>query len=467
MERTVWRVTRLLGVVALISVAGFVLGSLRYSNLRANVVRSMNMVTLEAQSDSLIEILRVLPLLSWFFIGLESISPARDHAIYPSDALPKAMRMLVLLVASLSGAVFIVTASLPPGLRSTARASTPLTLGFVQFLSLDEADAGLLSLPAVFASAFGFTWISARHLTTLGLSGLLPAWLESRIHCGALVTTPVIVSGCALSLLVAALTHYTGRRHALVDVSVGFASLACVGQLAGFLSIRAKHDSSIQLILRSPFGAAGAVVSLMLWATTFVSVVALPRERDERVTTAAVIIGATVVLALYYALYASVAQVTSPGERELLHKLTQLRDRQARTNATRVTAVKPVAAMAVNKDGSLTMAELVQLGVSEGTFREETDLSEGTEVPYVLSLPLPRPQIQQIAPPPQAVGSSASVQSVTQQANRWSSGSFQRAARLERLKEETDLELRAAMSGIWSQRSRRFSTDHDPHGVSN
>ncbi|KAJ0394018.1 hypothetical protein ATCC90586_002750 [Pythium insidiosum] len=63
-ERTVWRVTRLLGVVALISVTGFVLGSLRYSNPRANVVRSMNMVTLEAQSDSLVEILRVLPLLS-------------------------------------------------------------------------------------------------------------------------------------------------------------------------------------------------------------------------------------------------------------------------------------------------------------------------------------------------------------------------------------------------------------------
>ncbi|KAJ0392501.1 hypothetical protein ATCC90586_007606 [Pythium insidiosum] len=106
----------------------------------------------------------------------------------------------------------------------------------------------------------------------------------------------------------------------------------------------------------------------MLWATTFVSVVALPRERDERVTTVAVIIGATVVLALYYALYASVAQVTSPGERELLHKLTQLRDRQARTNATRVTAVKPAAAMAVNKDGSLTMAELVQLGGPETQF---------------------------------------------------------------------------------------------------
>ncbi|KAJ0399523.1 hypothetical protein ATCC90586_001563 [Pythium insidiosum] len=170
---------------------------------------------------------------------------------------------------------------------------------------------------------------------------------------------------------------------------------------------------------------------------------------DERLVVAGTLTASLVILALYYFLYASVAQGPSTIERGLLQALSGLRGRQAHANTLRITAVKPTTTVSVNKEGSLTMADLVQLGIKEGTFREETDPSEETEGQC-----FPNPLL------PQAVGSSSPGRTIGQHSIRWSSGSFQRVARLERLKEETDQELRAAMSGIWSQRSRRSSGDN-------
>ncbi|KAJ0392863.1 hypothetical protein P43SY_001500 [Pythium insidiosum] len=485
-ERTVWRVTRLLGATALLGVLVFALGSLRWCNLSANGVRSMDMSTLEAQPDSLGDIVRVLPLLAWFFIGLESVSQARDQAVDPEDALPRAQRIAVLAVSGLAVAVFFVVASLPPGLRTSAQLATPFDLGFVQFLRVKASDAALLTLPAVFASAFGFTWVTARHLMTLGHSGLLPAWLGTLMQQAAdsamlrssavsSTSTPALTAASALSLSVAALAHYTRHRHALVEVCIGLACLSFLGQLAGFLSIRARQSGALHVPRRSPFGAAGAVVSLLLWAMTLLSVVALKREHDERTVVSVSLAVLMVALALYYFLYASVAQVFSPGERELIHALSELHKLPA-DSATplqaafaRAAVVKPAPTVSSSKDGSLSMAELVRAGIAEGTIREDTDLSDDTEVPYIPNPPPPRPMLQQLqqtsgspsGAPLRRAGSDGSLnQRPTGVDSLGSLGwgrSFLRRGRLERLKEETDRDLRSAISGIWSERSRRFS----------
>ncbi|GLE02812.1 hypothetical protein PINS_up011676 [Pythium insidiosum] len=488
-ERSVWHATRLLGAVALLGVTVFAAGSLRWCDLGAYGVRSMNMATLETQSDAVGDIVRVLPLLSWLFIGVDAISQAREQTVDPHESLPRAQRATAVTISAVAVVVFFVTASLPPGLRTTAQAPTPLSLGLARLLRLRDADAALLSLPAVFASVFGFSWVTARHIMTLGQSGLLPTWLATlmlhaadsamlRTSAVSSTSTPALVAGSSLSLAVAAIAHYTRRRHALVELCVGLASLSILGQLAGFLAIRARQDGSLMVPRRSPFGAVGAVISLVLWAATLLSVVTLQREEDERAVVGIALAVTLAVLALYYFLYASVAQVFSPGERELIQALSELHKPPVGTTPlqaafARAAAVKPAPTVSSSKDGSLTMAELVRAGIAEGTIREDADLSDEMEVPYIPNPPPPRPMLQQLqhsqglgpasGPPLRRAGSDGSLNQRTTGVDTLGSlgwgRSFLRRGRLERLKEETDRDLRSAVSGIWSERSRRFSNN--------
>ena len=72
-----------------------------------------------------------LPLCCWFFVGSQSLNMSCDDVDSPKRSIPAGQRVVVLTLVGMALFVFIVWASLPPGLRSTLALPAPLGKGTV------------------------------------------------------------------------------------------------------------------------------------------------------------------------------------------------------------------------------------------------------------------------------------------------------------------------------------------------
>jgi hypothetical protein len=72
-----------------------------------------------------------LPLCCWFFVGSQSLNMSCDDVDSPKRSIPAGQRVVVCTLVGTAVFVFIVWASLPPGLRSTLALPAPLGKGTV------------------------------------------------------------------------------------------------------------------------------------------------------------------------------------------------------------------------------------------------------------------------------------------------------------------------------------------------
>eukprot|EP01035_Chromulina_nebulosa_P017361 gene17361-22908_t len=141
--------------------------------------------TLNTQSNDgmfvggMFEFMRVLPLAAWFYVGVESLPFAADKVTDPKSTIPKGSIFCVLTLYATSLLVYFITCGIPPGVEETSTVLAVFNSGFGQMFGMSDKQALILSLPATYATAFGFIFPYGRLIESLSNSKLLPKILSS------------------------------------------------------------------------------------------------------------------------------------------------------------------------------------------------------------------------------------------------------------------------------------------------
>ena len=144
---------------------------------------------------------------------------------------------------------------------------------------ISEIEATILSIPATYATAFGFIFSYGRLMLAMSESRLLPRVL--RIKWGnARKGTPsmafVVGSGVGYILCIFVYFFPELQKH-LFNICILCAFGAYIAQLVGFLNIRTRF-MDLPRLYRSPLGISGALIGILIFLTAAIAVIAFQND---------------------------------------------------------------------------------------------------------------------------------------------------------------------------------------------
>jgi ethanolamine permease len=207
----------------------------------------------------------------------------------------------------------LVASSLPP-LGDTvplALELAPLNNGFERMFSMSYRDASTLSIPATFATAFGFVYGYSRVILSMARSGLFPSCLS--LTFGKYRTPYVaILVGSLLSYGLVLFAHFVPITQTyLYNICILSGFTAYVSQLSGFILFRIRHPDQERLYV-SPLGIPGAVFGIVVFSFSAVSVMGFQNDNSVAFVTYLFLI---FFASIYYFAYARKRQYFSVEER--------------------------------------------------------------------------------------------------------------------------------------------------------
>ncbi|KAG3153173.1 hypothetical protein PI126_g10196 [Phytophthora idaei] len=116
------------------------------------------------------------PLAAWFFVGVEALNLSSDQVEQPKKIVPIAQVSCVMTLFCSGLVVYLVTVSLPPGLATLPSELVPFNRGFTLMFNISHHTSTILSLPATYATAFGFMWCYGKLIAAMAMSRLLPSF---------------------------------------------------------------------------------------------------------------------------------------------------------------------------------------------------------------------------------------------------------------------------------------------------
>ncbi|GLE02825.1 hypothetical protein PINS_up011689 [Pythium insidiosum] len=313
-DRVFWTVNRLLALVSLAVLALYVFGSICFADYKTYAAGDASLLVI----GGFPAFLKALPLCCWFFVGVEALNLASDHVKEPKRSIPRAQITCVSTLAVSGIAVVLVTVSLAPGLRLLPFELTPFNNGFSQLFQLAPRDATILSLPATYATAFGFMWCYGQLIAAMATSRLLPARLAHAAETTSTRKSPLaaIVAGSVLSYACCLLVSFApSLSDYLFNVCILSAFMSYTGQCIGYISLKRSYKNITSSAFRSPFGVAGAVYSMAVWALAIVSIVAFQGHGGVEIGAFA---GVVALLSVYYYAWARRRQTFSAQENRVM-----------------------------------------------------------------------------------------------------------------------------------------------------
>ena len=225
--------------------------------------------------------------------------------------------MLTLFVMSIL--TIFVCSSLPPlpasddGLlgASVAMDHVPLNNGFIRMFSLSYSVVSMLNIPATFATAFGFIYGYSRVILSMARSGLFPSFLANTY---GEYQTPyaAIIAGSVVSYLLVLIAYFVPLVATyLFNVCILAGFTTYISQLTGFILMRIRHPTQERLYV-SPLGIPGAVVGMIVFGLSAVSVMGFQGDNSMVLCIYLCIVA---VCTVYYFLYARKRQYFSVEEK--------------------------------------------------------------------------------------------------------------------------------------------------------
>ncbi|OQR98521.1 Amino Acid-Polyamine-Organocation (APC) Family [Achlya hypogyna] len=255
-----------------------------------------------------------LPLATWFFVGIEALNTVCNAVENPRDVIPKGQIPCVITLFACSIFVFFVAVSQAPGAANLPSVVAVFNPGYMIMFDISADIAMLLSLPATFATIFGFILAYANILTALSHSRLLPGWVgqpHKRYHTQA----NALIFGSVLGYILCFCVTYSPALGAqLFNICMFFGSSAYIAQCAGYLYLK-REFAHLPRRFRNPLGKAGVYYSGFVWVLTWISIVGYQGSSGFLLSCVGPMI---VVLMLYYILYAKERQTFSEDERKIL-----------------------------------------------------------------------------------------------------------------------------------------------------
>ncbi|KAG4046523.1 hypothetical protein PC123_g18089 [Phytophthora cactorum] len=259
--------------------------------------------------------MKALPLAAWFFVGVEALNLSSDQVEQPKKIVPIAQVSCVMTLFCSGLMVYLVTVSLPPGLATLQSELVPFNRGFTLMFNISHHTSTLLSLPATYATAFGFMWCYGKLIAAMAMSRLLPSFLskttkENEAPYGALL------AGSALSYTLCIISYFVPAvEKNLFRICILSAFISYTGQCIGYISLKRNYRNIKSSEFRSPWGIAGAVYSMTIWILAIVAVVAFQDNDEIEIIAFSVII---VLLTLFYFGYSRKRQIFSAAENRVM-----------------------------------------------------------------------------------------------------------------------------------------------------
>ncbi|EQC25116.1 hypothetical protein SDRG_17011, partial [Saprolegnia diclina VS20] len=218
-----------------------------------------------ASSDSGWTILKLLPLYTHSFIGIDALSSFADHVQRPIDIVPVGQARGSYSVLIVSALVFASSTIVPP--TTTAGG---LTRGFQEVLGIDESSAALVSLPLLIPAIGAFVLTSSNILTGLAKSSLVYRRLaRPLLGYNCYPRTLVVCSLLSFGLAWLAQTIPVLGRN-LYNVSFLFAMPTYMAHAYGFLYLGAKFPAHKRSFV-SPLGRMAGVYAIGIFGLCWIS----------------------------------------------------------------------------------------------------------------------------------------------------------------------------------------------------
>ena len=221
------------------------------------------------------------------------------------------------LLATAIITIFVVS-SLPPqevvGENMTNIVATeiaPLNNGFMRMFGLSYHAASIISIPATFATAFGFIYGYGRVILSMSRSGLFPPVL-TRTYGQYKTPYMAIIAGSVMSYLIVILAFFVPIVETyLFNVCMMAGYTAYASQLVGFMLFRVRHSDQERLFV-SPLGMAGAVYPLIVFSMSAISVMGFQNDNSIAFI---IFLGLVILSSIYYYFYAKNRQYFSTEEK--------------------------------------------------------------------------------------------------------------------------------------------------------
>ena len=168
----------------------------------------------------------------------------------------------------------------------------------------------ILSIPATFATAFGFMFMYGKILMSLSNSKLMPEFLSYRHPTTRAPYTALIVGSLMSYIVCIACLYYPSFYAGSFNICILSASFDYVWQLVGFILLRTKYQT-IKCDFLSPLGIYGAVWAILVFTLNIIAVIAFQVDQSALI----VVAGIYTLLTVWYYAYAKSRQSYSDEEK--------------------------------------------------------------------------------------------------------------------------------------------------------
>jgi ethanolamine permease len=217
-----------------------------------------------------------LPFAVYMFLAIEQLPLTAEEAHSPTKDMPRALVLGILSLFVLALGILFFNSSIPKGAFALGTSGEPLLDGFRAMFG--ESWAKLLAAVAVVglaASFFAGSFASGRNIYSLSRAGYLPTALS--------VTSPktktpniALATGSFMALLMLMVVWFMGGKDDmafmggfLVSMIVFAGMVSYILQMASFIRLRSLYPN-IARPFKSPFGNLGAVIVIIVSATTLI-----------------------------------------------------------------------------------------------------------------------------------------------------------------------------------------------------
>ena len=297
-----WHFNTLLAVLSVLVVVIYCLGSLKWVDFAKNsgvmddtldsgkgnlhrcstynlrFLRSVKLFTGVYFVGGMTAFMKMFPLTTWFFIGIESLGFCYNMVKDLHTNIPNGTVACVFTLFFSAIFIIFVSCSLSPTIE-VASSLSPLDVGNSRIYGVDETMVTLFAIPATFATAFGFIFAYGKLICSLALSKLLPIELSHTTQRNSQPYAAAIL-GCIIGYFICLLAFYSpyiGSQ--LFNICVLSAFTCYISQCIGFYMLKTKF-AGLKRKYRSPLGIFGAVYAGIIFSLGFISVIAFQDDNQ-------------------------------------------------------------------------------------------------------------------------------------------------------------------------------------------
>lgn len=314
--RTFWWSSNILAFFSFVILLIFCFGAIRYGNFVGNASSASSDDPSAAIwfSGGFSSFMRVFPLASWWYVGVESLGFAYNAVEDVAKDISRGSNSCVATLFVTSLLVLFVTPSVSPS-SAVATALSPLDSGTALVYGIPLEWAGALAIPATYATAFGFIFSYGRLLESLAQSGLFPTVFSRTNSAGQ---PYVAMLACSLLgyviCLVAFYVPFVALQLFNICVLLAFGCYVC--QSYSYYMVYTRF-ANIQRDYRSPFGLYGAAYAAAVFSLGILAVIFFQGDGGFAIITVIIF---QVIFSAWYYLVVVKTQKFSPDEATIMFR---------------------------------------------------------------------------------------------------------------------------------------------------